>query len=366
MQKRINQRKIGLVLFAGTAALLLLLAVGAIGTVGAQQSPKIMTLLECPMGCGAIEGYTIFGSFAAKEESSFALQVQETPGYLYNVREIFKNKNRWKTTAMGTEDTVVQMFFHGGKEELKEFYPEAIKIKWKFLYGETWWTQGMWFVTLDPKIKTPADMKGKRVGLGLRTQSDWGADARIFLETAYGITPKNAEIRHLGPVAASEAMLDGKVDVVTMGMGTGSEHKDWMVAAPMKLLEASGRKIYYIGINQDAVDKVNKRYKTTYLTVKVPKGTLKGQEEEFIAGVDRGYIGVHPDFDQALAYDFTKMMLKMRKRMAEVHPMWKTMTDLTIVNGLTEENCHPGAMKALKEAGVWDLAKKTSPVTYPE
>ncbi len=366
MKKRINQRDLGFVMFVSTMALVLLLAIGAIGTVGAQQAPRIMTVLECPMGCGAIEGYTIFGSYAAKEHPWLALQVQETPGYLYNIREIAKNKNRWKNTAAGTEDTVVQLFYHGGKEELKEFYPEPIKIPWKFLYGETWWTQGMWFVTLDPNIKTPADMKGKKIGLGLRTQSDWGADARIFLETAYGITSKNAEIRHLGPVAASEAMLDGKVDIVTMGMGTDAEFKNWMIAGPFKLLEASGRKLYFVGISKEAVDKVNKRYKTTYQSVMVPKGTLKGQEAEFLTGVDRGYIGVHPEFAEDLAYEFTKLMLKLRPRMAEVHAQWKTMTDLTIVHGLTEQNCHPGAMKALKEAGLWDLAKTTPPVTYPE
>lgn len=365
MKKRSNRREFGLVLFAGTTALLLLLAVGAIGTVGAQ-APRIMTVLECPMGCGAIEGYTILGSFAAKEQMSFALQVQETPGYLYNVRELAKNKNRWKNTAIGTEDTVLQLFYHGGKEELKEFYPEAIKIPWKFLYGETWWTQGMWFVTLDPNIKTPADMKGKRIGLGLRTQSDWGADARIFLETAYGITPKNADIRHLGPVAASEAMLDGKVDVVTMGMGTDALHKNWMVAAPMRNLEASGRKVNFVGISREAIDKVNRRYGTTYLGVTVPKGTLKDQDKEFLAGVDRGYIGVHPEFAEDMAYEFTKMMLKLRGKMGEVHPQWKTMIDETIVHGLTEENTHPGSVKALKEAGIWELSKKFPPVIYPK
>lgn len=365
MKKRSNRRKFGFALFAGATALLLLLAVGAIGPVGAQV-PRIVTVLTCPMGCGAIEGYTIFGSYAGKEHPWLAIQAQETPGYLYNIRELAQNKNRWKNTIVETEDTIIQLFFHGGKEELKEFYPEPIKIRWKLLYGETWWTQGMWFVTLDPKIKTPADMKGKRIGLGLRTQSDWGADARIFLETGYGITSKNADIRHLGPVAASEAMLDGKVDIVSMGMGTDAEFKNWVVAGPFKLLEASGRKLYFVGISKEAIDKVNKRYKTTYQSVMVPKGTLKGQEAEFLTGVDRGYTAVHPEFPDDLAYEFTKLMLKLRPRIADVHAMWKTLTDMTIIHGLTEENCHPGAIKALKEAGLWDLAKKTPPMTYPE
>jgi hypothetical protein len=37
-----------------------------------------------------------------------------------------------------------------------------------------------------------------------------------------------------------------------------------------------------------------------------------------------------------------------------------------MIDGLTEENTHPGAIRAYKEIGIWDLRTKTVPVTYPE
>lgn len=351
---------------------LVVLAVAVLATVGgaarAQQAPRVVTQLECPLGCGSIEGFTIFGSLVAKEHPWLVFQVQETPGYLYNVREMGKNDKRWKTTAFGTEDTVIQLFFQGGKPELKEFYPEPIKIKWKLLYGIAWPTQGMWFATFDPNLKSMKDLKGKRLGLGLRTQSDWGGDARIFLETGYGITPQNADLRYLGPVGASEAMLDGRVDAVAMGMLTTPGGKNWMATAPMRLLEASGRKIYYIPIDKEAVDKVNKKYSTTYQTITVPRGTLKDQDRDFLVGVDRAYTAVHPDFHEDLAYELLKMIVKFRERMVGLHPLFKIINEETMVDGLTEENTHPGAVRALKEIGWWDTdaRKKSVPVTYPE
>ena len=45
---------------------------------------------------------------------------------------------------------------------------ERVPIRFKLLYVETWWGQGKFFVTFNPSIKTIADIKGKRVLLGLR------------------------------------------------------------------------------------------------------------------------------------------------------------------------------------------------------
>jgi TRAP transporter TAXI family solute receptor len=335
-------------------------------TAAQERKPETITVLRCPLGCGIVEGDTILGSFIAKEHPWLVYQTQETPGYLYNIREVAKNEARWKTTAFGTEDTIIQLAVNGGSAELKEFLPEPITIKWKLLFGEAWWTQGMWWVTLNPNLKTIADLKGKRLGLGLRTQSDWGMDARLFLDVAYGITPQNTDIRHLGPVAATEAMLDGKVDAVVMGAGTDPHGKNWLLAAPMRLLEASGRKLYYVGMDKEAVDKVNAKYGTTYLTVTMPPGTLPHRSEPLLVGVDRGYTAAHPDMPEDLAYELVKTVAKLAPRMASVHPLWKVSSPDLMVNGLTEENAHPGAIRAYKELGWWELRTKFRPVTYPK
>lgn len=364
MWSRQSRGAIGVAVLAVAGVALVALA-GTRGEAQQKREPFTVTQLECPLGCGAIEGYTIYGSYVAKEHPWLVFQVQETPGYAYNIREMARNKKRWKNTTFGTEDTIIQIVFHGGAPELKEFYPEQIKIRWKALYGLFWPGQGMWYITFDPNLKTIADLKGKRVGLGLRGQSDWGADARIFLETGYGITPKNTDLRHLGPVAASEAMLDGKVDAVVMGIGVAPGTDKMMLAAPYRLLEASGRKLYYIGMDKEAVDRVNKRYGTTYQTWVVPRGKLKDQDQDLLMGVDRAFAAAHPDFPEDVAYEMVKTIAGARERLQKVHPFFALFGPNTMVNGLSEENTHPGALRALKEMGYWALPRGV-PMTYPE
>ena len=341
-------------------------AIGMVRTAEAQQTVKIVSLLHSPIGAGGLEGFVVLGNIIAKENSLLVLQIQETPGYLYNIREMAKNKNRWKNTVFATEDTIIQFSFAGNRPELKEFYPEEIKIKWKLLFGWAWATHGGWFVTFDPKIKTPADFKGKRVGLGLRTQSDWGADARILLETGYGITAKNCNLRHMSPNAAIEAMIDGKLDVAAAGMVTEATGKIIVPAGAMLLMQASGRKIHYISIDKNVVDKVNKKYESSYMTFNIPKGKFKDQEEDILTVADRVYIASHPDFPEELAYETVKMVFKLREKAGAVHPLWKLANDETMIHGLTEENVHPGALRALKEAGIWEMAKKYPPMLYPK
>ena len=49
----------------------------------------------------------------------------------------------------------------------------------------------------------------------------------------------------------------------------------------------------------------------------------------------------------------------------KINKVFAMMTDAMMTDGLTEENTHPGAMRALKELGIWKTRKGTVPVTYP-
>jgi TRAP-type uncharacterized transport system substrate-binding protein len=68
-------------------------------------------------------------------------------------------------------------------------------------------------------MKSIADLKGKRISLGLRGQSDWGVFARLFLEHAYGITPHNSDIRHMAPARLTQQLIDGATDASVTPIG---------------------------------------------------------------------------------------------------------------------------------------------------
>jgi TRAP transporter TAXI family solute receptor len=273
-----------------------------------------------------------------------------------------QNKKRWGNTVFGTEDDMLNFAPLGGTGPFKEFYPKSIKTKFKLLYGEAWWTQGHWWVTFDSKLKTIPDLKGKKLGIGLRTQSDWGMNARMDLEYGYGITPENTKIYYLGPAKEVEELLDGKVDAIVMGMGAEPHMKHWLIAGPMRNLEASGRKLYYIGMEPAIIEKLNKQFGTSYMAITVPPGTLPGQTEPLIVGADRGYKACHAEFPDDLAYKLVMAVAKFGPQMATLHGLWKIWSPELMIGGLTEKNAHPGAIKAYKELGWWEERESSPPV----
>lgn len=314
------------------------------------------------MGCGNLEGFTIFGGLVARKDPTLIVRAQETPGYMYNIREMALNKARWKTSIFGTEDDILNYAPLGGKKFFKEFLPQPINDKFVLLFSDAWWTQGHWWVTFNPELKKIADLKGKKLGIGLRTQSDWGFNTRIDLEFGYGITRENTKIFHLGPAKEVEELLDGKVDAIVMGMGAEPLLKEWLVAGPMRNLEASGRKIYYIGMEPKVLEKLNEKFGTAYMPVKVPPGTLPNQTEPLTVGADRGYWASHESFSEKLAYKMVKAVAEFGPQMKDLHALWKIWSPDLMVCGLTDTNTHPGAIRAYKELGYWDLRKKYKPV----
>lgn len=348
---------------------------GAIGLIGAvlaagpaSAQPKSVPVLSCPYGCGPITADTILMNQMILAGFPVILLPQETPGYMYNIREMAKEKH-WKRTIFGTEDHVIQLALKGGSPALKEFLPEPINIKFKLLYGEAWWAQGRFFMTFDPSIKSIADLKGKSISIGLRSQSDFGLAARLFLEYGYGITMKNSDIRHMTPSAMTQQLIDGATTAATGAFAAEPHLKNWLIGGTLRQLEAVGKPLTYLGIGQEVTDKINKKFGTTFESIVVPAGTLPGQTKDFSVAVNHGYKAAHPSFPEETAYQIVMAVAKLGEKMKKLHPMWEIWSPELMLYGLSEENAHPGAIRAYKELGWWDIATKKyadKAVTYPE
>ena len=338
--------------------------------IGLQAAPavtsaqNIVAILTCPMGCGVMEGNTVFGTMMAKAGEKLIVAAQETPGYMYNVRAM-QEKRRWKKQVFGTEDVIIQLALQGGSPELKQFLPKPIPIKFKLLHGEGYWAQGKFFVTTDPNIKSIADMKGKKISIGLLGQSDWGVFPYLFLKYAYGIDESNSDIRRLNPGGLTQQLIDGTTDVAVSGYGTDTRQSFHLITGPLRKLQASGKKLYYIPMDKWAIDKINKKFGTTFVSLNIKAGTLPGQDKDFVSGFNRGYKAAHPDLPEDIAYQFVMGMHKHAPAMRKINKVFAMMTDAMMTDGLTEENTHPGAIRALKELGIWKTRKGTVPVTYP-
>jgi len=343
---------------------LLALACGVATTPAAAQGKISVPLLLSPAGAGPMEADTILMVQMIKEGLPVTLLPQETPGYMYNIREMLNERN-WKRTVFATEDVLIQLAMKwGGTPEMKEFLPEAVPIKFKLLYGETWWAQGKFFVTFDQKIRNVPEIKGKRISLGLRSMSDWGVYSRMVLET-YGIMPANSDVRHLTPAQITQQLIDGTTDAGVMPIGLEPNLKEWMIGSPLRQLDASGKPLRYIGVEKDVIDRMNRKFGTTFIHVVIPAGTLPKQTEPLSTGVVRGFKAVHPDFSDEAAYHIVMGVAKLAPRLRDLHVIWKVWSPELMLHGLSDENVHPGAKKAYVELGWWDKVKNFPPMTYP-
>ena len=172
-------------------------------------------------------------------------------------------------------------------------------------------------------------------------------------------------IRHATPEALTQQLIDGTTDVAVTGFGTDPSQSYHLITGPLHKLQASGKKLFYIPMEQSAIDKVNARFGTTFVTKIVEAGTMPGQDEDLLIGFVRGYKAVHPEFPEEVAYNFVKAVHEYAEEMKPLSALWGMLTPEMMVDGPTERNAHPGAIRALKDIGIWDIAKKSTPVTYP-
>lgn len=337
----------------------------AAASFGAAKAQDTIPLLLCPFGCGPTEADTILMNQLIRDGSPVLLLPQETPGYMYNIREMAQSPHRWTTTVFSTEDTIIQVAFRGGEGTMDEFLPEPITIPWRLLYGEAWWGQGKFLATFDCSLESMADLKGKRISLGLRGQSDWGVFSRLFLEGLYDITPDNTDIRHMTPAQLTQQLIDGVTDAAVVPIGAEPLLTEFIIPGTVRQLEATGNRICYLGVTPEEVERMNEIWEATWVHVELPPNTLPHQDEPLGVGFNRAFKAVHETFDEERAYNLVMGIADIGPRLRDLHALWAIWSPELMTCGLSEENAHPGAVRAYKELGWWDLTEDCPPMTYP-
>ena len=322
-------------------------------------------ILACPEGCTTLAISMYLSREIQKSDPEFHLNPKATEGYLYNLAEMGRNSALWKTTVFGINDDVLIFAPQGGKEPFTKFFPQ-VNAKFRFLYGILWEVTGHYFITTDPKLKTYSDFKGKKLGLGLVTQSDWGMNPTLDLKYGYNISHENAELFYPGPAKLGKALLNGEVDAIVAGLGAEPNFKSWLPSLILSELEKSDKALYYIGQEAAAGEKINESLKTSYIPITIPAGTLPRQPRPLNTLVDGNYHACHESFPEDLAYKLVKFVAKIGPKARLEAGIWQTWSPEMMVAGLSEDNTHPGAIRAYKELGWWELIKKFKPANLPK
>lgn len=330
-----------------------ILILGFASAANAQKKEVRVPFLQYPLG-GGWEGYFIFDRLVADAHPWLRPFQQETPGYVYNMKLLERDKNLQKSATFGSSTGAEWLADNG----IKPFFDKPIKVDWKWLYGETLHGNS-WFVTTDPNIKTVADLKGKPIAIGLKTQTHWGGFAYTLLKEGYGITEENTRIEFLGPAKGIDSLIDGRVVAALVQMNVDPSMSAVVPGSILTKIAASGKQWHYLDIPREVVERVNKKTGSPFIPLEFKPNTLPNQPKTLYWFADVGVRATHPAFPDDLAYEVTKAFIELGPKAGQFVALGKTWNKATMVRPFVEfpDKVHPGARRAFEEAGMWPPEK---------
>ena len=230
------------------------------------------------------------------------------------------NTTYWSYTATGLQ---------AGQEPITNLrgiaslYPETIHI----------------VATKASGVKTIADLKGKRVGVGA-PNSGTEADARIILN-AHGLTYDDMSIDYIDFNEVADRLIDGQIDAgfVTAGYPTSSI-----------INIATIRDLVLVPVDREVAEKLVEEI-PYYGITEIPAGIYTGVEEPVLALATPALWICDSQLDPTLVYKMTKALWENLDILVQVHAQGKNINLDTALAGMAIP-LHPGAELYYKEIGL--------------
>ena len=193
-------------------------------------------------------------------------------------------------------------------------------------------------VRADSPIKSIADLKGKKVGVGA-PGSGTEANFRQLMDV-YGLAKGDVNSQYLSFSESAEAFKDRHIDafIVTAGIPN---------AAIMDI--STQHEVRIINIPADMASKLTGKY-PFLAAVKVPAGTYKNQTQDAATVAVNAVLIVGNDTPADVVYNMTKALFDNQAELASAHAKGKELSLQYAVKGVSIP-FHPGAMKYYKEKG---------------
>lgn len=306
------------------------------------EEPVTISLLSAPFGTSSYVMGSALEEISKKANAGVRVTHSESPGFVFNITKLDKEPELKKNTIVGSGGGVLGLATKG-EAPFKQKYP-PLKLIANYNLNSSW------LATLNDKIKTVEDLKGKKVALGRRAQINWAIQPATIIYDGYGIGKNDIDIQYVGTKEAVDALLDGTVDAAVVG-GYVDPINNKMVLSPQTTeFIASGRKAYQLNWGADKVKKAASVVSMENVTI--PAGLLPGQDKPLQGFADTVAWMAAPEFPDDVAYKLTKMIIENIKSFGDYHATGKLMSPEGLVFGWKVEDIHPGALRAYKEAGI--------------
>jgi uncharacterized protein len=190
--------------------------------------------------------------------------------------------------------------------------------------------------TTKTGIKTLDDLKGKRVAVGAPGSGTEISARRVL--GVYGISYSDIKADYLSFAEGIEGIKNGSIDAVVISSGIPNSG----------LLElATMEEIVILEISEDKVKEMQKKY-PVFFSIKIPKGTYKGQDKDINTVAVNNVLMTHKDVPEETVYQLTKIMFENLDVLKNTHSAAKDISIEKATDNLPAP-LHPGAKKYYEE-----------------
>ncbi|MGI5962829.1 MAG: TAXI family TRAP transporter solute-binding subunit [Lawsonibacter sp.] len=195
--------------------------------------------------------------------------------------------------------------------------------------------------TLNPDIKSFADLKGKTVSVGAAGSGDNFAAGQIFAE--FGMTFDDVNPVYQSYSDSAEGMKDGKIDAAFCVSGAPT-------TALVDLAATANKPLNIITLEDEHIEGLMADYPFYAKTV-IPSGTYDGLDRDVTTVSIRAMLVARNDVSEDVVYELMQAMFDNMDSLRAGHAKFENMSLETVTDGVSIPY-HAGAKKYLADNGV--------------
>ncbi len=285
------------------------------------------------MGTGGTSGtYYAYGGILGnqiKSSAGITVNVVSTDGSKANILGI--NTGNYQ---LGTVQSDVMAYAYAGT---RSFEAEGALDSFRVIGGL--YAEAVQLVTMDPEIKSVADLKGKKVSIGAAGSGVYFNAVDVL--AAAGLTEADIIPQYQSFGDSADALKDRKIDAAFIVAG-----------APTPAIQelCTSATAYLVPIDGDIAATLmqSSPYYTSY---KIPAGTYNGQTEDVTTVTVKATLIVSTSADEEAVYNVTKAIFDNIDAITAAHAKGAELSLENATSGMTAP-FHAGAAKYFKEKGI--------------
>ena len=201
------------------------------------------------------------------------------------------------------------------------------------------YAEAVQLVTMDPNIKSVADLKGKAVSIGAPGSGVYFNAIDVL--AAAGMTVDDIQPQYLSFGDSADGLKDGKIVAAFIVAGAPT-------AAISELCTTNDA--YLVPIDGEIAQKLMDS-SPFYTAYKIPAGTYKGQTEDVTTVTVKATLIVSADASEEMVYNLTKAIFDNIDAIAKENGKGAELSIENATSGMTVP-FHPGAAKYFAEKGI--------------